>query len=93
MCALLTTGGWQALHGAPRVVPTGAFDVDPASAKHGIDPTGFALLFLLLRGFAEGCAAMTGTEAISNGVQAFRAPSQRNAAVTLAWMEIGRAHV
>jgi hypothetical protein len=43
-------------------------------------------VFLLLRGFAEGCAAMTGTEAISNGVQAFRAPTQRNAAVTLSWM-------
>ena len=48
--------------------------------------TGFALGFLLLRGFAEGCAAMTGTEAISNGVQAFREPAQRNARTTLSWM-------
>ena len=55
-------------------------DVDPTTAKHGAFPAGYALLFLLLRGFAEGCAAMTGTEAISNGVQAFRAPTQRNAA-------------
>jgi hypothetical protein len=48
--------------------------------------TGFALVYLLMRGFAEGCAAMTGTEAISNGVMAFKAPAQRNAAVTLGWM-------
>jgi amino acid transporter len=47
---------------------------------------GFALFYLLLRGFAEGCAAMTGTEAISNGVQAFRKPAHRNAAITLGWM-------
>ena len=39
-----------------------------------------------MRGFAEGCAAMTGTEAISNGVMAFKAPAQKNAATTLGWM-------
>jgi hypothetical protein len=39
-----------------------------------------------MRGFAEGCAAMTGTEAISNGVLAFKAPAQKNAATTLGWM-------
>src|SRR5205085_4906014 len=48
--------------------------------------TGFALVYLLMRGFAEGCAAMTGTEAISNGVMAFKAPAQKNAAITLGWM-------
>ena len=58
-------------------------DVDPTTARHGAFPAGYALLFLLLRGFAEGCAAMTGTEAISNGVQAFKAPTQKNAAITL----------
>jgi len=47
---------------------------------------GGALLFLLLRGFAEGCVAMTGTEAISNGITAFRQPAQRNAAITLGIM-------
>ena len=49
-------------------------------------PVGFALAFLILRGFAEGCVAMTGTEAISNGVGAFKKPSARNAATTLGWM-------
>jgi amino acid transporter len=49
-------------------------------------PVGVALTFLILRGFAEGCVAMTGTEAISNGVSAFKAPSSKNAAITLGWM-------
>lgn len=47
------------------------------------DFTGFALFFLLLRSFSSGCAALTGVEAISNGVPAFKAPKSRNAATTL----------
>ena len=42
-----------------------------------------ALLFLLARAFSSGCAALTGVEAISNGVPAFRKPKSRNAATTL----------
>jgi amino acid transporter len=45
--------------------------------------TGLAAGFLLLRAFASGCAALTGVEAISNGVPAFRRPKGRNAASTL----------
>jgi amino acid transporter len=45
--------------------------------------TGFALVFLLLRAFSSGCAALTGVEAISNGVPAFRKPKGKNAATTL----------
>ncbi len=48
--------------------------------------TGFALVFLLLRAFSSGCAALTGVEAISNGVPAFRKPKSRNAATTLVLM-------
>ena len=44
---------------------------------------GVALLFLILRAFASGSAALTGVEAISNGVPAFRKPKGRNAATTL----------
>jgi amino acid transporter len=44
--------------------------------------------FLVLRAFSSGCVAMTGTEAISNGIPAFRAPESRNAAITLAWMAV-----
>lgn len=43
-------------------------------------------LFLLLRAFASGCAALTGIEAISNGVPAFRKPEWKNAQITLFWM-------
>ncbi len=43
-------------------------------------------MFLVLKAFASGCAAMTGTEAVSNGVPAFKAPESRNASVTLYWM-------
>ncbi|HEX5964793.1 MAG TPA: amino acid permease, partial [Pyrinomonadaceae bacterium] len=43
-------------------------------------------LFLLLGAFSNGCAALTGIEAISNGVQAFKKPEARNAAATLVWM-------
>lgn len=45
-------------------------------------------LALFLNAFSRGCAALTGTEAISNGVPAFRKPESRNAAVTLIWMAV-----
>lgn len=45
--------------------------------------TGILLAFLLLRAFTSGCAALTGIEAISNGVPAFRPPKGKNAATTL----------
>jgi amino acid transporter len=44
---------------------------------------GFAAGFLIVRAFSSGCAALTGVEAISNGVPAFRPPKSRNAATTL----------
>ncbi|HET9871378.1 MAG TPA: APC family permease [Propionibacteriaceae bacterium] len=60
------------------------------SSKYGIeaDPTyaafsGFLMVALLARAFSSGCAALTGVEAISNGVPAFREPKSRNAATTL----------
>lgn len=43
-------------------------------------------LFLVLRAFSSGCTALTGIEAISNGITAFKQPRSRNAAVTLIWM-------
>ena len=45
-----------------------------------------AMAFLFLRAFSSGCAALTGVEAISNGVPAFRRPKSRNAATTLLLM-------
>jgi amino acid transporter len=45
-------------------------------------------LFLLLGAFSNGCAALTGIEAISNGVPAFQKPEAKNAARTLVWMAL-----
>lgn len=43
-------------------------------------------LFLILRAFSSGCSALTGIEAIANGVPAFKPPESRNAATTMTWM-------
>ncbi len=51
-----------------------------------IDAPQALTLFLLLRAFTSGTTALTGVEAISNGVPAFHEPRSRNAAVTLVWM-------
>src|SRR6266849_3214463 len=45
-------------------------------------------IFLVLKSFAAGCSAMTGIEAISNGVPAFKKPEARNARATLTWMAV-----
>jgi amino acid transporter len=45
-------------------------------------------IFVILRSFATGCSAMTGVEAISNGIPIFRKPETRNAALTLTWMSL-----
>jgi amino acid transporter len=50
--------------------------------------TGFAFVFLVLRSFSSGAAALTGVEAISNGVPAFRKPKSKNAATTLLMMGV-----
>jgi amino acid transporter len=57
-----------------QLLPTSGYE-------HGL--TGLAGAFLVLRAFASGCATLTGVEAISNGVPAFRKPKGRNAATTL----------
>lgn len=56
--------------------------IEPAPGWEG-PLTQIALLFLLARAFSSGCAALTGVEAISNGVPAFRKPKSHNAATTL----------
>jgi amino acid transporter len=45
-------------------------------------------LFLLLRAFAAGCTALTGVEAVSNGVQALKPPEGRNAAIVMTWLGV-----
>jgi amino acid transporter len=60
------------------------------SAHFGITPhhqtTGLLAVALILRAFSQGCTALTGVEAVSNGVPNFRKPKSRNAADTLAIM-------
>jgi amino acid transporter len=55
-----------------------------AASNSGL--VGFAFSFLILRSFSSGCAALTGVEAISNGVPAFQKPKSKNAATTLLLM-------
>jgi amino acid transporter len=62
---------------------------DQAKALEDVTKTGGTLsLFILLRGFSSGAVALTGVEAISNGVPAFRRPESKNAATTLVWMAV-----
>jgi len=56
------------------------------TAHHAL--TSAALLWLLMRAFAAGCTALTGVEAISNGIPAFKQPESNNAATTLSVMAL-----
>src|SRR5512137_1181934 len=74
LAILIAGGGYQFLtRGAPP--PPEAVPVQEALG-----------LFMILRAFSGGCAALTGIEAVANGVQAFKPPESRNASITLAWM-------
>ena len=92
MVVLIALGLFDAWGGHGLAPALGTPIVDAVSVQHrapggsGSPYVGLALTYLLLRGFAEGCAAMTGTEAISNGVPAFKAPAPKNAAATMTWM-------
>jgi amino acid transporter len=64
---------------------TGSLEPTPVPPVPGVEALTW---FLVLRAFASGCTAMTGIEAISNGIPAFRPPESRNAAITLGWMAV-----
>ena len=74
---LLTAGFYRSVTGA--IVPINL----PLPSEAGHQPL---TIFLLLTAFANGCTAMTGVEAVSNGVPAFRPPEAKNAAATLVTM-------
>jgi hypothetical protein len=80
--AMIAWGVYRLATGAELHAPTADYTI---RAEHS-GLAGFALVFLLLRAFSSGCAALTGVEAISNGVPAFRKPKSKNAATTLAAM-------
>jgi amino acid transporter len=77
--SMLVWGFGRLLLGADLQAETAHYEVSGEDMGVG----GFALIFLLMRAFASGCAALTGVEAISNGVPAFRKPKGQNAATTL----------
>jgi amino acid transporter len=72
------TGLVRLLAGALHAVP------DPPPLE--IAPTRAIGLFLILHAFSSGTTALTGVEAISNGIPAFKEPRRRNAGITLLWM-------
>ena len=64
---------------------TGAIP-NPPPLMHDTYPT--IPLFLFLRAFSGGCSALTGIEAITNGIPLFKEPAQKNAKITMAWMSL-----
>jgi amino acid transporter len=81
IAAMMVTGLVQFVLGTGTPAQSAEFHMQ---AEHAL--TGLPLIFLFARSFSSGSAALTGVEAISNGVPAFRKPKSRNAATTLALM-------
>ena len=75
---------WKLSSGDDLQAPTANYEIEPELGQLGAA----GVLFLGLRAFASGCTALTGVEAISNGVPAFRKPKSKNAASTLGIMGI-----
>jgi hypothetical protein len=71
--------------GEDLVAPSAGYDVQVVQQ---LETAPLLLVFLLLRSFASGSAALTGVEAIANGVPAFREPKVNNAKITMTWMGI-----
>lgn len=77
MFMMIGVGAWKTLNGQTPQSPHILNQMYPEVG-----------LFLILRAFSSGCSALTGVEAISNGVPMFKEPQPKNARVTLAWMGI-----
>src|SRR5439155_21811104 len=73
--------GWGIAGAVFRFLPEAPYAQHPP----GLEGIG---LFLLLRAFASGCAALTGVEAVSDGVPAFKPPESHNARIVLAWLGV-----
>ncbi len=87
MGALAVTGAIRHLAGTLPQAESAQYDVVPAAGyEQGL--VGIAGAFLVARAFASGAVALTGVEAISTGVPAFRKPRSRNAATTLAMLGV-----
>lgn len=73
--AMVVVGAWRIANGEVPAVHPVLHEVYPAIP-----------VFLLLRAFSSGCSALTGIEAISNGIPIFKNPAQKNAKITMLWM-------
>jgi amino acid transporter len=81
LLVVIGVGTWHAFHAAGHlVVPATPLPAIPAAT---VLISKWTLLWLLMKVFASGCTAMTGVEAVSNGVMAFRTPATHNAKKTL----------
>jgi len=78
---LIGVGFFRYFFGIPPHPAVHTFTAPPSSLQA-------VTAILLLRAFSSGCAALTGVEAISNGVPAFKAPESRNAIITLVSMGV-----
>jgi amino acid transporter len=72
---LILMGLFRVVTGTVQPLPT-----EEVKATHAVS------LFLIMRAFSGGCATLTGTEAVSNGIPAFRPPEPRNAGIVMIWM-------
>ena len=74
---VIGVGGWHVLASGGHPHPISAMPAAPTATMTAIS------WWLLLKVFSSGCTAMTGVEAVSNGVMAFREPTRKNAKITL----------
>src|SRR4029453_9384741 len=81
---MIVTGIFRAVVGNPPVAESANYHIIPQPGYANMGT--LALIFFALRAFSSGCTALTGVEAIANGVPAFRKPKAINARITLLMM-------
>ena len=77
MVVLICTGVYQAVTSDVALIPTASLEKQPMN---------MAMLYIVLRAFANGCSSMTGVEAIADSVPLFKKPEAKNAITTTYWM-------
>jgi amino acid transporter len=82
MFITIGTGLFRMINGSLGTV------IDPPELEHAGEQLSGITLFLILHAFSSGTTALTGVEAISNGITAFKEPRSRNAAITLTWLAL-----
>lgn len=77
MVVLITSGVYQAFTHVDTFIPAASLNRQPLD---------MAMLYIVLRAFANGCSSMTGVEAIADSVPLFKKPEAHNASITTYWM-------